>query len=192
MNFWFKNYLHFTHKEARAILPLRNAPSVRKYMYHPEIIGEEEHLNWMKTLKNRHNCCYWGIYCDEQLIGSIDLTRIDTEQKFAEWGFFIDENHLGLGAVIEYLAMDHFLRNLHFKTILAGVHEDNKKVYHLHKVKFGYEEASTYDSKNCGKKFYGLTLSDKTWECQRFKIKTILDKLYTINAVVWDNITCVK
>ena len=186
MNFWFKNYINFMHEEALAILPLRNEPSVRKYMYHPKVITEEEHLNWMKTLKNRKDCCYWGIYCDKQLIGSIDLTRIDTEKMFAEWGFFIDENHLGLGAIIEFLGMEHFFKTLHFKTILAGVHEDNKKVYHLHKIKFGYEEAPEYDSESYGKKFYGLTLSDENWERRCSKIKAILDKLYTIDSVKWD------
>ena len=141
MNFWFKNYIHFTTEEAMAILPLRNASSVRRYMYNPKVITPEEHLAWISTLANRKEVCYWGIYVDKQLIGSIDLTRIDTQKKFAEWGFFIDEHHLGLGAVIEFLGMEHFIKDLHFKTILGGVHEDNKKVYHLHKAKFGYVEA---------------------------------------------------
>lgn len=188
MNFWFKNYIHFTHEEAMAILPLRNAPAVRKNMYDPKIITTDEHLNWIKNLENRKDCCYWGIYWDDQLIGSIDLTRIDTEKMFAEWGFFIDEHHLGLGAVIEFLGTEHFLQDLCFKTILAGVHEDNKKVYHLHKVKFGYSEAPEYDTESYGKKFYGLTLSAVNWAKRRSKVKAVLDKLYTFDFVTWDAI----
>ena len=115
MNFWFKNYINFSQKESLAILSLRNAPSVRKNMYNPKIITEAEHLNCIKTLKVRKDCCYWGIYVDKQLVGSIDLTRIDTEKMFAEWGFFIDENHFGFGAVIEFLGMEHFFQDLHLK-----------------------------------------------------------------------------
>lgn len=188
MNFWFKNYIHFTTEEAMAILPLRNALSVREYMYNPQRITTGEHLNWIKALKKRKEVCYWGIYCDGELIGSIDLTRIDTKKMFAEWGFFIDEHCLGLGAVIEFLGMEHFIHDLHFKTILGGVHEDNKKVYHLHKVKFGYVEAPEYDSESYGKKFYGLTLSYENWGKYRLKVKAILDKLYTIDNVKWDPI----
>ena len=187
MKFWFKNYTHFTHEDAMAILPLRNALSVRKYMYNPKMISEEEHLNWIKTLKNRKDVCYWGIYCDQQLIGSIDLTRIDTEKMFAEWGFFTDEHHLGLGAVIEFLGTEHFFYDLHLKTILAGVHEDNKKVYHMHKVKFGYVPAPEYDTESYGKFFYGLTLSDERWSSYRLKLKILLDKLYPIDRVTWDD-----
>ena len=91
-----------------------------------------------------------------------------------------------LGAVIEFLGTEHFIQDLHFKTILAGVHEDNKKVYHLHKVKFGYLEAPEYNTESHGKMFYGLTLSDERWTQQRFKVKALLDKLYTIDSVAWD------
>lgn len=189
MNFWFKNYIQFTHEEAMAVLSLRNAPSIRKYMYNPQVIAKEEHFSWLKALKDRKDVCYWGIYCDKVLIGSIDLTRIDTQKMFAEWGFFIDDHHLGLGAMIEFLAMEHFINDLHFKTILGGVHEDNKKVYHLHKVKFGYIEAPEYDSESFGKRFYGLTLLDENWGKYRLKVKTILEKLYAIDDVKWDVVT---
>lgn len=186
MKFWFKNYINFSHEEAIAILPLRNALSVRKYMYNPKMIAEAEHLNWIKTLRNRKDACYWGIYCNQQLIGSIDLTRIDPKTRFAEWGFFIDEHQLGLGAIIEFLGTEHFIKDLHLKTILAGVHEDNKKVYHMHKVKFGYKEAHEYDTESYGKTFYGLTLSEESWENYRHKVKAILDKMYTLDTVKWD------
>lgn len=171
------------------ILDLRNTPSIRKNMYNNQIITTQEHLNWIKTLENRKDCCYWGIYLNEQLVGSIDLTHIDTNKMFAEWGIFIDEYHPGLGTIIGFLSMEHFIKDLHFKTILAVVHEENKKAYHFYNVKFGYEKAPEYDIEKRGQKFYGLILSDKRWEHYCPKVKNTLSRLYPINSVMWEDIT---
>lgn len=192
MNFLFKNYIHFTTEEAQDILFIRNEAFVRKNMYNRQIITLKEHFSWLNTLRHKSDRCYWGIYCDKQLIGSIDLTHINFSTMWAEWGFFIDEGYLGMGAVIEFLGMEHFFKALQFKNILACVHEKNKRVYHLHKTKFGYEEAPQYNIKKDGQNFYGLTLSVENWERCRTKIKGILDKLYVIDAVVWEDLTAIN
>lgn len=186
MKFYFKKYLNLSPEEKVALLELRNAPFVRENMYHSEEIDLTDHLHWLETLKDRTDCLYWAIFLNNELVGGIDLTRIDWPNKFAEWGFFIDEKYLGLGAILEYLGMEHFLETLNLQTILAGVYEKNKKVYHLHKDRFGYQENPSYDSQDGARKFYGLTLSKDVWLKRKAAIHSLLTKIYTIDEVVWE------
>ena len=186
MKFYFKKYPHLSHEEKVALLELRNAPFVRENMYHSKEINLTDHLHWLETLKARTDCLYWAIFLNNELVGGIDLTRIDWPNKFAEWGFFIAEKHLGLGAILEYLGMEYFFETLNLQTILAGVYEKNKKVYHLHKDRFGYQENPSYDSQDGARKFYGLTLSKDVWLKRKAAIYALLAKLYTLNEVFWE------
>ena len=186
MKFYFKNYLNLSTEEKIALLELRNAPFVRENMYHPGVIKLTDHLHWLETLKRNSTCLYWAVFFDNVLVGAIDLTHIDLTKKFAEWGFFIDEKHLGLGAILEYIGMEHFFEVLHLQTILAGVHEKNKKVYHLHKDRFGYQENHSYDFQDGSRKFYGLTLSKDVWLKRKLAIYALLTKIYTLEEIVWE------
>lgn len=186
MKFYLKNYLNLSNQEKHELLELRNAPFVRENMYHTATINLADHLNWLETLKSRTDCLYWVIFLDNILVGAIDLTRIDLTNKFAEWGFFIDEKHLGLGAILEYIGMEHFFEVLNFQTILAGVYEKNKKVYHLHKDRFGYQEDHQYDYQNGTRKFYGLTLRKDVWLKRKLDIRSLLTKIYALDDVVWE------
>ena len=186
MKFYFKRYQHLSEKEKIALLNLRNATFVRENMRHSEEISLTDHLHWLASLKDKMDCLYWAIFLDNELIGSIDLTRIDLKNRFAEWGFFIDEKCLGLGAILEYLGMEHFFETLYFQRILACVFEKNKKVYHLHKNKFGYELASKYDYQEGDRKFYGLILKKDIWLQRKKEIYPFLTKIYTIDDVIWE------
>lgn len=73
-------------EEKVALLTLRNAPFVRENMYHSEAIKLSDHLRWIETLKNNPTCLYWAIFLNNELVGAIDLTRIDLTNRFAEWG----------------------------------------------------------------------------------------------------------
>lgn len=186
MNFYFKSYLNLSDQEKCEILNLRNAPYVRENMYHAEVINLSTHFQWIESLKNDTTCKYWAISLDDRLIGSIDLSRIDLENKFAEWGFYIDKNCRGIGALLEFLGMQHFFEKLNFQTILAGVYEGNQKVCHLHKNKFGYKEAHEYDQQCDLRKFYGLILTKDVWLSRKVSIYNLLTKIYTIDSIVWD------
>ena len=186
MKFYFKNYTNFSEQENYDILELRNAHFVRENMYHMNVINKTDHLHWLESLKSSKTCKYWGIFLDNQLIGSIDLTSINLNNKFAEWGFYINKKHLGIGALVEYLGLEHFFEYLNFKTVLEGVYEKNKNVYHLHKDKFGFKENSIYNRQEGQRKFYGLTLSKEVWVQRKERIYQILTKVYNIEAVVWE------
>ena len=112
LNLYFKSFTKLTHEEKLKVLELRNYDYVRKNMYNNSIISKEEHFNFINNLKNRSDCIYWAIFSNKNLIGAINLT--DIKGNFAEWGFYIDNNCFGLGAVIEYL--NKFLQEYMKKT----------------------------------------------------------------------------
>lgn len=186
MKFYFKNYLNLSSGEKLALLDLRNAPFVRENMYYPNEIKLTDHLHWLETLENDTTCLYWAIFLDNVLVGAVDLTCIDLTNRFAEWGFFIDKKCFGLGAILEYLGMEHFFEALNFQTILAVVYEKNKKVYHLHKDRFGYQENHQYDYQDGARKFYGLILSKDVWLGRKMGIHSLLTKIYTLDEVFWE------
>lgn len=186
MKFYFKNYINLTDEEKISILKIRNADVIRKNMYNPDVIPLEDHLNWISNLDNRKDCIYWAIFADNQLVGSIDLTSINLQEKFAEWGFYIDNQYLGLGALIEYLGMEHFIVDMQFEKILACVLDENKQVYNMHKHKFNYIDAPDYTHIKNNKKYNALILSNNNWYVQKDKIRNILTKVYKIEEVIWE------
>lgn len=186
MKFKFKNFVNLSREEKVQVLELRNSESIRKNMYNTDIISIDSHLNWINSLGNRLDCFYWAIFIDNELIGVIDLTSIDNDKKFAEWGFYICNKYFGLGALIEYLGMEHFIFDLKFEKILACVYENNEKVYNMHKNKFNYIDSPEFSFIKDKKKYNGLVLTKQNWEAKRKTIKNLLSKIYKINEVFWE------
>ena len=184
LNLYFKSFTKLTHEEKLKVLELRNYDYVRKNMYNNSIISIEEHFNFINNLKNRSDCIYWAIFSNKNLIGAINLT--DIKGNFAEWGFYIDNNCFGLGAVIEYFAMEHFIEAMGFEQILARVYEENKSVYNMHKNRFAYFEAPGYNIEIDNNKYNALILTKENWLKRKEKIYTLINKIYTLSEIRWD------
>ena len=187
MKFHFKNYTNLSKKDKLNILKIRNLQYVRENMYTSDIIKTEDHLKWIEGLKTRKDCIYWAIFVDNNLVGAIDLTDISLRGDFAEWGFYIENKYSGYGALVEYLGMKHFLDEMGFEKILAGVYEGNEQVYNMHKTKFNYVDAPEFSIEKDGKKFNTLILTKENWNLKKNSIEKLLNRFYNVEDVVWDS-----
>ncbi len=186
MKIYFKNYKNLTYEEKVHILDIRNLEYIRKNMYNSDVIQLENHLNWVNNLQDRSDCIYWAIYVDEELLGSIDITSINWDEKFAEWGFYINNKYFGFGVLIEYLGTIHFLEEMKFDKILACVFEENESVYKMHKNKFNYVDSPEHSFVKDSKKYNGLILTQENWYQKKQIIEKMLTKIYKIDEVRWE------
>lgn len=165
---YFKNFTNLNDSEIKAVLDMRNAPSVREKMYNQEIISLEEHRAWVASLKNKNDCLYFLVYFGEKIIGVVDLTSIETHR--CEWGYYLHENFIGsgYGIPLEYYLIEHCFGDLCFDMIYGRVLRENIKVYNDHVKYFGFVSDSSYDESKTinGKQmdFLGMTLSEKDWK----------------------------
>ena len=186
MRIYFKNFVNLTNNEKKELLELRNSEYIRKNMYNTEIISFSSHLEWINNLRNRQDCIYWAILKDNEIIGCIDLTDINLDKKIAEWGFYISNKFAGIGAVVEYLGLQHFFNDMNFECIMCRVLEDNKHVYNMHTKKFGFIDASEFTINKNGKTFNGLKINPSMWSHIHDKIYYLVSKLYDLSEVIWE------
>ena len=89
MKIFFKDYKNLDKEELILILNLRNQKNIRENMIDDKIISLENHLNWIKTLKNNTYKRYFSISLENEIIGS--LSYINENQQIS-WGVFFKEN----------------------------------------------------------------------------------------------------
>ena len=134
------NYVDCTREQHIEILNLRNLDDVRKWMVNPELISEENHLNFVETLKCNPSRLYFAIYKRGELVGTYNLTK----DEFGIWERGIIANPLTQGKgeteqwerqILAELPMNGI------KTLSAKVKLDNPRSIKYHE-KLGYQEQS--------------------------------------------------
>lgn len=131
----FINYVNLSddfHKQVHAV---RNLESVRQYMVNDKPFSFENHRNFVKLLANDNNKIYWAVCENHDFICSISLHPIEWEQKYAEWGIYMNPNFAGKG-IAKRIALLFFtyITNLGcFRLIKAKVRKNNAQSYYYHK-----------------------------------------------------------
>lgn len=121
------------------ILSIRNQDGVRKNMYHDLIIREAEHRAWLERLKDANDTKFFAVYSNGALVGGASLNAINTENKRADWAFYLDETvqGKGLGAALEFTFLDYVFYKTRLEKLNCEVLAFNEPVIRLHK-KFGF------------------------------------------------------
>lgn len=134
-------------KEMKEIKEIRNQNSVRKNMFTDHIISDSEHQIWQKKLATSKDEKFFGVKYQDKIIGGLGLK--DIKKSNAYWSFYISENDkiLGMGAILEFKALDFFFNKFRFKKISCYVLKKNYEVIKLHK-KFGFSEIFNKDLLN--------------------------------------------
>lgn len=182
----FRDFVNLTEVELRDVLLVRNEERVRHNMYDQKIISMADHMRWCAALRGRTDCRYWGIYFNGKFIGAVDLTSLDLSNGFAEWGFYLSSKSLGFGAIVEFLAMDHFFKDMGLKNLKACVLEDNYKVYNMHIQSFGFSPAPCFSLEKDGRKYLGLLLNQDEWYAKREKLLVSVGALLTQMTSSWE------
>lgn len=134
------NYVDCTHEQQMEILNLRNLDDVRKWMVNPEVIPEENHFKFVKTLKDNLNRLYFAIYKRGELVGTYNLTK--EEEGIWERGIIANPSTQGKGETERWerqILSD--LPQHGIKALTAKVKQDNPRSIRYHE-KLGYREQS--------------------------------------------------
>ena len=142
-NLEFKN-INFCNKlEVAKIRNLRNNSFIRENSVNKKIITIKEHLAWAKKIKtSKHQFFYCIIYKDK-IIGGLELKNYNKNLLIGEWAYYVatKSNFVGLGASIEFKAIDYLFNFFKLKKLFCYVLDHNLKVIKLH-YKFGFKEIS--------------------------------------------------
>ena len=129
-------------EEQLLILKWRNSEKIRKWMYDDSIIQEENHLNFVKALRDKTNQFYWLVKQKGEYLGVINLVRVDWKYKNAFLGIYVNPemNKKGIGTILMEILKHITFNMLEFHTLKLEVVEDNIRAIKLYeKVGFSYE-----------------------------------------------------
>lgn len=120
----------------------RNRADVREHAFTHHEIGEDEHRRYFAHALHDPSKRY--LVCVDpmgQSAGVVYFTRIDTEQRVADWGFYAGgDAPKGIGTWLGYLGLRHAFEELRLDKVNAEVLDGNHRSVHLHQVLgFGLE-----------------------------------------------------
>ncbi len=134
----FQNLTRCNEDEVNKILEIRNEKKVRMNMFTKHIITKNEHNIWFEKLKVSKKELFFCIKYKNEIIGGLGLKDI-INFDCAYWSFYLSENKnfIGLGASVEFKALDWFFNEFNFNKLYCFVLRKNTAVIKLHR-KFGF------------------------------------------------------
>ncbi|HEY3887762.1 MAG TPA: UDP-4-amino-4,6-dideoxy-N-acetyl-beta-L-altrosamine N-acetyltransferase [Caulobacteraceae bacterium] len=144
-------------EDSQRLLDWRNRPEVSAYMYTDHIISADEHARWFKGALAAGDRRYWIIELDGAPVGMANLAGIDAARSRCEWAYYLAEPSTrgrGVGAVVEFMVIDHVFKDLGLNKLWCEVLIDNEAVWKLHES-FGFEREALY--------------RDHVWKAGRFQ-----------------------
>lgn len=130
-NYSYENFCHLSKDELLTILSWRNHPDIRKCMNNVEIISEEEHLAFCKSLSIRTDKYYWLIKKNGKPIGVLNIIDVDENTGTCEPGFYLVPSVMGKGESIFFLSnyKSFLLKELKFKGLIGHNFYDNMPAF---------------------------------------------------------------
>jgi len=124
-----KDYVALNSKEHGLVLKMRNAPSIKCWMYHTDDITPEEHFKFIESLKDNQSKRYFLVKQADTVLGSLNLTEIDSQNQTAELGIYVNPflSIKGIGQLLIQKAFDYAYNSLDLKTLKLEVFEDNER-----------------------------------------------------------------
>jgi UDP-4-amino-4,6-dideoxy-N-acetyl-beta-L-altrosamine N-acetyltransferase len=144
-------------EDSQRLLDWRNRPEVSAYMYTDHLIAPDEHARWFKAALAAADRRYWIIALDGAPVGLVNLAGIDPGRRRCEWAYYIAEPSTrgrGVGAVVEFMVIDHVFGPMGLHKLWCEVLIDNEAVWRLHES-FGFAREALY--------------RDHVWKAGRFQ-----------------------
>jgi len=130
MNLIFKDFIYLDKEEAIEILRMRNSEYVRRNMHSSGIIQKEDHLCWIEGLKNDKSSLHYAVFCDEKIVGAINITKISPDKERCSWGLYFKEGTSPLvSSISAYLMIDKVFYDFGILQIVISVKKFNKNAY---------------------------------------------------------------
>jgi UDP-4-amino-4,6-dideoxy-N-acetyl-beta-L-altrosamine N-acetyltransferase len=130
------DYLDLPKNKYLKILAWRNRKDVRKWMHSREIIGEEEHIEFLEKLKKDKSKRYFLVTQNEKDLGVVYFTSIDGNSCY--FGMFANPAMRGgLGNILMKAVLHYAFSILRVNILKLEVYKDNERAIKLYK-KFGF------------------------------------------------------
>ena len=184
-NIEFKSLKRCNLFEIRIIRQIRNEDKIRKKMKNQHKISISEHSLWYNKVKFSKTNFFYTINYQDKLIGGLGLNNFNKNSMCGEWAYYISnkKNFIGLGASIEYKAIEFLFKIFRLNELYCYVLGNNLEISRLHK-KFGFKEISftNYSQKKFSNKqilnAVYLVLKKSKWKNTR---KQIYKKYFSDN-----------
>lgn len=131
------NFTKLDYDEKVRVLEWRNHDTIRKCMFTQEKITLNDHLRYIDSLISKRDRAYFLVKVDNEAIGVIDFTNIETNQ--ADIGLYAKPNLRGMGSKLMESIIDYGFNTLKVKTLISEVFEENKSAIKLYK-QFAFQE----------------------------------------------------
>lgn len=176
-------FLPIEEKHLELIRNWRNSEEVKKYMYTDKNITEPEQKQWYQSKLLKDDEKHWIVECNGNLVGVVNLKKIDVNNKTAEWAFYLGEGNTrgsGIGVMIEYNLLNYVFNELSYHKLNCAVFDFNEAVIELHK-KFGFAEEGRLRKQMLKNGEYHdvvlLGILKDEWLMNRNKMTRIIDRL---------------
>ncbi|WP_121628149.1 UDP-4-amino-4,6-dideoxy-N-acetyl-beta-L-altrosamine N-acetyltransferase [Poseidonibacter antarcticus] len=181
MNLIFKNFTELNYEEQIAILDIRNSDHVRLNMKSSEIIGIEDHIQWIEKLRlDKHNI-YYSVFYNEEIVGAIYITAINSEKKKSTWGlYFKEKTNPFISSISTYLLIDKVFNFYHLNILNLEVNKKNNAAYQFD-LSFGFEVID--ETKEDHEQYYLMSISKEKWNkySNTSMMKLLNNKIKKIN-----------
>jgi UDP-4-amino-4,6-dideoxy-N-acetyl-beta-L-altrosamine N-acetyltransferase len=162
-NIKLTNFIDLNNNQNDKILSFRNHDNIRKWMYNENIIVKDNHIKFVKELKNDDINKYFLVTQNNVNIGVICFNNIDYENSVTHFGLYANpfEKIVGVGRILKNVSIDYTFNILKLKTLKLEVFTDNMQVVNLHKkfnfkvinkkvicMELKYENCNTYIGKS--------------------------------------------
>ncbi len=125
------------------ILRWRNSESIRHYMYDTRMITPEQHDKWFRKELNNEKSRHFIFREKGRPVGFVSFTDINDRDRRCSWAFNLSDEReslqKGLGAVMEYFAIEHVFEKMSIEKLCCEVLDFNTAVVRLHQ-RFGFNK----------------------------------------------------
>jgi len=139
------NFIDLSELDLLEILEWRNEEQTRRWMKNSQIISEADHLHYCENLKNTHSVGHWVVKFEKNGIGVISLNSIDYNERFCEWGFYLNPKYFLSDAALRIFnaAEQLFFEDFDLMKLIGAVKVLNRSAILLNDF-FGMKEVNRF------------------------------------------------
>ncbi len=135
----FQNYTFLSAKEQLELLSIRNQEKIRELSLSNKFIQEQDHLQWIRTLKEDKNKEFYAISVEGKIVGGINIFSLNFHPT---WGiFFNDKTELLTKALVPLYFLEYIFDKFNIKTIHSEILSNNENALSFNKS-LGFKEIS--------------------------------------------------
>jgi len=134
------NFIDLTYEEKELVLSWRNHPTIKKWMFNDNTIELEQHLNFIKVLRNTKDKKYFVVKQGDNYIGVIDFCNITNNSLIM--GLYKNPKMTSVGKILLNIIIEYSFKTFKVKNIISEVFESNEKAYELY-ISIGFKPFSS-------------------------------------------------